>query len=632
MRNGILIRTNEFMWKVSRPLRSFNIYKRLILTFLAIVTISNLLIGYFSFTISSRVMENKIFSSSVQALKSVDLNINDKLKLYQELSNQIGNNQQIIKLLEMCKNLKNKKDKASRNKYEKYKTEIENIIYQTGLSSDAVNLEILTGNDEFGRMNYNKSNLRVRLTNPDAYRRTKSYNEAIWEDGWPVWIDSAGETGVFQVKGQGITYLGNYLTLMASINDENDNRQLGVVIINVPTKIFMSMIDLQNMYDKREVAFLVGKNGIINILNNNFFVDMPDKQILEEIYKKHTGYFIRKIEGQEYIIVFEPASKAGMVISYMVERRKALTSVYAVRDIIILVALGCIAFTMLLAYLVTISISRPLGRLKKTMEKVEAEGPDFEFKDDSSDEIGILGEKFNVMIKSLKKLMDSVVTSEVLRKNEEIKRKQADLDALQMQINDHFLYNSMDLMRWYAIFVENGDGQLSKMIKDFSTFMRLSTKKTDKLVEIREELDHIMAYFNVLKFKQEFTTQLIQDIKDEAFLKCKITKLSLQPIVENALKYSFNNLDISLEIRINAYKCGDGLYIEIKDNGNGMSIEQLNNVNEGLINGNYMGSGIGLRNVNERIKLSFGKEYGVTVESEEKKFTSVRIYIPYIID
>lgn len=145
------------------------------------------------------------------------------------------------------------------------------------------------------------------------------------------------------------------------------------------------------------------------------------------------------------------------------------------------------------------------------------------------------------------------------------------------------------------------------------------------MVEINEEIEHLYAYLKVLHFKEEIKIHLIIDIKGQAVLKSRVTKLTFQPIVENALKYGFENAQIEAVIGISSYSCDNDLFIQVKDNGKGMSQKIQNKLNNKFKNGISIEGSIGLINVNERIKLNFGSKYGLKIESEEVKFTCVII-------
>ncbi|HEY5587104.1 MAG TPA: histidine kinase [Ruminiclostridium sp.] len=623
---------SKILKNFTRQVRKVSIYKRLIISFLIISIIPNLIIVYYTFKISSDEMVKRVSNSSSQAIKSVEFNINDKLKIYETLSNQINQNQSIIDLIKECNASKQRNDDASKIQYGNEKKEIGRILYKLSFTNDLSNIEIVSNDDEFTQFSDGVKPIPI-LKDISSYRQRQNYQKALIGQYWSDWTDTSHENGVFQVNqvnGEGTTYLGNYLTLSNPILDDENHKPLGVIIITIPTKIFSDMVDFQNMYDENEVVFLTGKLGILYVLNGRYSVDMPDKSILNKIVAKQQGNFVETIENKENIFSFGKVDKADMVVTYMVEKSKALNSVYKVRNIIFEVTIVCVLCGMLLAYFVTSSISKPLNKLKKTMERVEAKGLEFEYRDSSKDEIGTLGIKFNNMLQGIRNLMDTVMDKELSRKNEEIKRKQAELDALQMQIKDHFIYNTLDLIRWNAMFIENGEGLLSKMISDFSVFLRFSTKKTNKLVEISEEIAHIYAYLKVLQFNKEMELDIVNYIKDESILHCKITKLTFQPIVENALKYGFGNIKIHPRITISAYNSKGDLFIEIKDNGKGMSKEMRNKLNQQLELEDYKGGSIGLPNINERIKLNFGNQYGLRIETEEGKYTCVIIHIPNI--
>jgi sensor histidine kinase YesM len=388
------------------------------------------------------------------------------------------------------------------------------------------------------------------------------------------------------------------------------------------------------MYDENEIIFLSGKSGIVSIMNGIYRTNrVPHMEILAQIEEEKNGSFIRKISDTDYIFVFHTSEKTGMAITYMAERRKILNSVYTVRNIIIEVAVICILCALVLSYLVTSSISVPLNRLKKTMEKVGENDQELahEYVDDRKDEIGVLGLKFNSMMTRIRNLLDNLIESEVSRKNEEIRRKEAELDALQMQIKPHFMYNTLNFIRWNAIFAENGEGPISKMIEEFSTLLRFNTLRANRLVDINEEVEHLNAYVKVMKFKKELKFRLELNLEND-ILGYKITKLTFQPIVENAIKYGITGMDSEGIIQINSQISVGDLFIEIRDNGLGMAQERVDIINNQLLNGVPVDGSIGLRNVNERIRLHFGNRYGLKISSEEGIYTSVLIHIPCVLE
>ncbi len=618
-------------------LRRFSIYKRLIVSFLLIILIPNMIIGYYSFTMSSNEMDKNISSSSRRILNNIENTIDEKLKFYEKLAYTIYLDPQIKDLLAKCRYYKEtgKTNPDSLIEYEKYKKEIGAILYQTSPRQDINNLEIVSEYDQFVQMDTNGTKRGAAIKDVLSYVKGENYQKAVNAAESPVWCNTSRENDVFVVQPTNSSYLGGYITLLQSIPDPalDRNKELGVIVINVPCTIFRNMIDLQNMYDENEIVFLAGRNGITSIMNEVYRINkIPDTKILNEMVEKKEGSIIEKISDKDYILVFHTSKRTGLVIVYMAERKKILGSVYNVRNIIIEVTLLCILCALLLSYLVTSSISLPLRSLKETMEKVGENDLELQYADNQKDEIGVLGLKFNGMIARIRNLLDNLVDSEVSRKNEEIRRKEAELDALQMQIKPHFMYNTLNLIRWNAIFAENGEGTISNMLAAFSSLLRFNTIKTNRLVDIEEELEHLHAYEKVVKLKKEMNFRVRIDMGKEEVLHYKITKLTFQPIVENAIKYGLTGMEGDGVIDISAYTSADGLLIEIRDNGAGIPEERVEMINEGLSKGVAAGGSIGLRNVNERIKLHFGEKYGLKVVSEEGRYTAVLIHIPCVSD
>ena len=637
-RKGMDQKLKKIYVKILNILRKFSIYKRLIAAFLIIIIIPNLVIGYYSFNISTREMDKNISSSTRRILSNLDKTVEEKLKPYEKLALSVFSNTQLRNLLIECKSLKNKKasDPQAMKKYQDCKSKIGNILFEASPRQDISNLQIVSEDDQFVQMDYKGIKSGASIENVPEYVKGEGYLNAVDSDGSPVWSNSSREKDVYLVEPLRKSYLGGYITLFQSIPDPelDQSGQLGVIVINAPIKIFKDMIDLENMYDENEIVFMCGKTGTVSVLNGVYAVNkMPGTAVINEITGIKEGSLVRKIQNRDYILVFQTSEKTDMTIVYMAERKKILSGVYNVRSLIIEVTIICIFCALAISYVVTSSISIPLRRLKKTMERVGENNLELVYHDEQRDEIGVLGDRFNAMILRIKNLLGNLIDSEVSRKNEEIRRKEAELDALQMQIKPHFMYNTLNIIRWNAMFAENGEGPISSMIASFSKFLRFNTINTNRLVEIREEIEHLYAYEKVLKLKKELDFAILLDLSDEELLKCKITKLTFQPIAENAVKYGLSGSERPGEINIKISAAAGDISIEITDNGTGMPREQADLINSRLTSGDATSEGgIGLKNVNERIRLYFGQEYGLKVISEEGRYTSVIIHIPYIRD
>ncbi|WP_410514881.1 sensor histidine kinase [Paenibacillus sp. BR2-3] len=266
-------------------------------------------------------------------------------------------------------------------------------------------------------------------------------------------------------------------------------------------------------------------------------------------------------------------------------------------------------------------IASPIRKLERTVKLVGEGDLNTPIDVSGAYEVEQLSRRFNLMLQRIRQLMDQIIYEQ------ETKRK-GELEVLQSQINPHFLYNTLNSVIRLA---ERGKtDEVVTMIQSLSKFFRISLSKGKNIITIQEELDHIRHYLVIqsFRFKNKFRYEINAQ---EEVLQVQTIKLILQPIVENALYHGIEMMPDEGLITINAGLSEGNVVITIRDNGLGMSEETLN----GILTGgskNGSGSGVGVRNVNERIGLYFGREYGLSFESEMEEGTTVTIIFPAVID
>lgn len=612
-------------------LRRISIYRRLAYSYVLIVIISTLILGSSASVISTQVINNSISKSTQMVLNNLTENLDTKLRTYESLVNQLGYNKKLKTLLKDSRDIyANTPNPVTSKKYSASKLEIGNILYNTAFSrNDILNLEILTDYDEFIERDSLGSVRGAALVNPKEYRNDTIYKTAINAQGTLVWFDTSKNTGEFCYTPS--INMGYYITVAKAIPSSYSSDTLGVIIMSIPISVFSNMVNLHGLYDKNEVVFLAGKNGVVKILNSSYQIhNMPDEKAASKIAAMKTGMLNYHNQKTKYdsILFFSNCSRIDMSIVYMVHKSALYSSIYLIQKIMVTVIILCIVFSMLLAFLVTKSISIPLKSLQYIIAHTGDNDLQVIYKDTQNDEIGFLGNQFNEMIHRIQELLKGLLDEEKAHKNEQIKRKEAELNALQMNINPHFIYNTLDLIRWNAIFVEQGNGKVSQMLAAFSKLLRFNTKYMDTLVDIEEELGHVKSYIEVINFKDNFSVTLKVETSDVAVLKSRLPKLTLQPLVENTVKHGIMEYCTHIQINISIVREEGNLTITIYDDGCGMDAEQVKEINDNLNNGSMPLGNIGLRNVNERIRLYFGDNYGLHVESKEGEFTSVAICIP----
>lgn len=617
--------------RIINLLRRISIYRRLAYSYVLIVIISTLILGSSASVISTQVINTSISKSTQLVLNNLTENLDMKLRTYESLVNQLGYNTKLRALLKDSRDLyANTANPDTSKEYSDNKLEIGNILYNTAFSrNDILNLEILTDYDEFIERDSTGSARGAALVSPAEYRNDTIFKSAVNAQGAIIWFDTSKKTGEFCFTPT--INMGYYITVVKAIPSSYSSDTLGVILMSIPLSAFSNMVNLHGLYDKNEVVFLTGKNGVVIVLNSSYQIhNMPDEKTAGKIAAMETGmlsYHNQKTK-HDSLLFFANCSRIDMSIVYMVHKSALYSSIYLIRKIMITVIILCIVFSMLLAFLVTKSISVPLKSLQYIISNTGDNDLQAVYTDTQKDEVGFLGSQFNEMIYRIQELLKRLLDEEKAHKNEQIKRKEAELNALQMNINPHFIYNTLDLIRWNAIFVEQGNGKVSQMLAAFSKLLRFNTKYMDTLVDIEEELEHVKSYIEVINFKDNFKVILKIDTPDDAVLKSRLPKLTLQPLVENTVKHGIMEYCTNILISIKITRQEGVLTITIYDDGCGMDATQVREINDNLNNGSMPRGNIGLRNVNERIRLYFGEGYGLHVESKDGEFTSVTICIP----
>lgn len=253
------------------------------------------------------------------------------------------------------------------------------------------------------------------------------------------------------------------------------------------------------------------------------------------------------------------------------------------------------------------------------MQKFEKQAESFEYKTDMSNvvEFKTLSKSFEHMVLMIQSLMEKV-------HNEEIVLRKTELKALQAQINPHFLYNTLDSIQWMC--EQDNSKDAVKMVGALAKLFRISISHGNEFITISDELKHAESYLIIqsYRYKNQFTYSF--DV-DKSVLGYMCNKITIQPFIENAIYHGLDRMVDEGEIKIIAERRGKDIAIIVKDNGLGMTEEQCKTI---LQKDRSDSKGIGVKNVNDRLKIYFGEQYGITIESELDVGTTVTIKIPKI--
>lgn len=272
----------------------------------------------------------------------------------------------------------------------------------------------------------------------------------------------------------------------------------------------------------------------------------------------------------------------------------------------------------LLGWAFSAIFTSPVKKLAAAMKEFEKQAEDFEFEQvRGTMEIRTLSDSFGHMVVRIQRLMEKV-------REEEINLRKVELKALQAQINPHFLYNTLDAIAWLCEEGRNKDA--GEMVTALARLFRISISKGHELISIEKEVEHAQSYLKIqsFRYKNQFTYSF--DIEDGC-LPYLCNKITLQPIIENAIYHGVKQMVDEGEIRIRIYQTEKDIVFQVEDNGVGMTEEQCKNI---LHRESGNKTGIGIKNVNDRIKIYFGEEYGLHIESELDEGTCVTIRMPKV--
>ena len=294
-------------------------------------------------------------------------------------------------------------------------------------------------------------------------------------------------------------------------------------------------------------------------------------------------------------------------------------------SILYFVLLPCVvAFSIGAAWLISASIYIPIKKLQDLSTTITKNDLQALVSNENVDEITELGMSFNIMIGKIRELLDAKVL-------EQENLKKAELKALQAQINPHFLYNTLDTIVWMS--ESNQSEQVIKIVKALSSFFRIALSRGKDWISIRQEVEHVRSYLYIQKIRYRDILNYQIDV-DECILESTILKLTLQPIVENALYHGIKNKRDGGTIWVRAKKAGDDfVMLEVQDNGVGFTPYKLDQVRTSFNNDSNRilknETGFGLENVHKRIQLYYGDQYGLQVDSKYQEGTKIVVLIPF---
>lgn len=402
-------------------------------------------------------------------------------------------------------------------------------------------------------------------------------------------------------------------------NNSNRERKIGYVVCDVDSKVFTSI--LEKYCTENTMYIWLQSDSDRPIVSRGSLSEVDDGiyQVISEQIRAGNQASIESRSTQELFQAeqrkYDLTAYSLMPESILQQNQRALTVN------LVTIAVVMVIVSVALIFIVSRTITKPLDMLMQTIKRIAGGEMELRANVTKSDEIGELGRNFNVMLDQVEELKEK-------ENQANLQLVQAQYKALQAQINPHFLYNTLDTMS--SIAEVRDCPEVSMLSQSLSNIFRYSLNMKDPFSTVAKEIVHLKNYCYVMDVRMQDHVRYYYDIYPKS-LEARVPRISIQPLVENALNHGLRNKRGEKQVRIEAKVREDLLEICVADNGVGMDAEKMN---ESLRHSNLdyveRGNSIGIHNINARLKILYGEEYGLHIESAIGEGTRVRMVIPRI--
>ena len=400
----------------------------------------------------------------------------------------------------------------------------------------------------------------------------------------------------------------------------NGVSMLGVLLVDMNYSSIEQLLDKANSDTSGEYLYLMAPDGEIIYHPKQNLIHMG---LYQENNSMAAGYedttTEENFQGENRLVTVKTISYTGWKLVSVVPMKSFSMGMSGMRNLVVLLVALTVFAAVILNQMVSARISKPLRRLNDSVKEWEAGNMEPDIYIGGSMEVEHLGKTLRSTVAQIRQLMDDIVV-------EQEEKRKSELDALQSQINPHFLYNTLDSIVWMITGERYDDAVF--MITQLASLFRISLSRGKTVIRIEDEVKHAQNYMNIQKIRYKNSFEVDFQIDPEILDGCTV-KLVLQPLLENAIYYGMEFMDGEGEIHVRGYRKENDVYLEVEDNGLGMPEEEAAELLNGKERPHKHGSGVGLVNVHSRLKLRFGDQYGLIIKSCPDEGMLVQIHIPY---
>ncbi|MGF7397802.1 sensor histidine kinase [Thermoanaerobacterium thermosaccharolyticum] len=566
------------------------LYKKILLSYILIIVIPLIMVAAITGNVTSRYINEKAKETSYQTLNQANKNIS-----------------------KMLENMKNALLYVSMNK------ELQYYLSRSGVETPFnVSREIIAIRDSIllpKIFNENYSSIEIFALHKDQYLTRLEQNDVMSSK---VVENKEWYKKTLEINGKLFWYVNNdFGKQMISVSRlvfdvKNFTKPIAVISVDMDMSKIASIISDIDLGKSSKIYIIDDKGKPVYSEDNSYLYKYGLK-----MYGNNSGNSLITVNGNKMMVIYNTLQNGWKLIG-MVSLDELNEKARVIRNLIYITALLSLATASLISLYFSHSISYPIIELASEMKKAENGDFNMHIGEKWSGEIGVLYSSFNYMIKKINELIHEVYLSK-------IKEKDAELKALQAQINPHFLYNTLDSINWIAI--EHKIPEISKIVNSLTSILRYSINKGNDISTVEKEINHVESYIIIqkIRFKDKFEADFNID---KRILPYKTIKLILQPLVENAIIHGIESYEGKGEILINGYLSEEGnIIFEVINNGNLIDLDLVNDILNTPADDreNY-----GIKNVNERIKLYYGNQYGLNYQIMNSR-TIASITIPAVL-
>ncbi|WP_165972416.1 sensor histidine kinase [Paenibacillus piri] len=569
---------------------------KLITAFTVCILLPVIGLGVYVYKSFEQEMSSQIAKVTSDRLQQVNRNIERRLMELTNASRAIVLDGQLRAMLQHPPQTDKDKLQLSHFMDKKY------LEVSTAVISDPIYLTLYDT-----RGNY-YTNWNSFVTTRDDLAKAPWFKKTLDKNGFMVW--TLQHDSYVNPSGEKL------MTVSMLIKADNLIDNLGVLVISQPVQPYLELLNPEHD-ETLSPGFIIDQNGTVLGDTTGRFQDVY--QAVKPEIERNGDTFNTRIGGKMSVVSSYLIPMTGWRVVQIVPYSEMFKTIINNRNIAVVIMIVCLTLFAGLIVLLTSMMTKPLRELRKAMKMVENGSLDVVFRAETRDEIGFLGKSFNSMLADLRGRIENEI---VLEKRKE----QAKLEALQAQITPHFLYNTMNTIKWMSIM--SGNKQITEMLKALGHLLNTSIHRGQEEISLREELENVSYFLTIQKYRFGDTVQVEYDI-DEQSLEALVPKLSLQPLVENVYQHGLF-MENGGQMCIRSRRHGACLYLTVEDTGRGLTEERIDEIMRQMKR-DRSGPSIGLANVNRRIKLMYGEPCGITIErAEDEGLTRVTIMLPFV--